>query len=166
MKSDAQLQSEVQAEINASLAEPGEIGVAVHHGVVTLTGIVDTSAQKWSTERAAWRIDGVRAVAEEIEVRAARAEPTDSQIAEAVAITLEWSETVESNDVHARVEHGWVTLTGSVRTPAERDSAASLADQIKGVIGVSNRIQVTGSETMEVESHEDVAGWQPIDQEC
>jgi osmotically-inducible protein OsmY len=53
-----------------------------------------------------------------------------------------------------------------LRTPAERDSAASLADQVKGVMGVSNRIHVTGPETMEVESPAHVAGWQPIDQEC
>jgi len=166
MKSDEQLQSEIQAEINVSLADPGEIGVAVHRGVVTLTGVVDMPAQKWRAERAAWSVDGVRAVAEEIEVRAAEAGPTDSELAEAVATTLEWSETIESSDVHARVEHGWVTLTGSVATAVESESAERLADQVKGVIGVSNRIRVADPETTEVEPREDVAAWQPIDQEC
>ena len=55
MKSDAQLQIEIQAEINADprIAEPGRIGVAVRHGVATLTGRVDSPSCKWQAERAA-----------------------------------------------------------------------------------------------------------------
>jgi osmotically-inducible protein OsmY len=166
MKSDAQLQSEIQAEVNASLPEPGEIGVAVHHGVVTLSGAVDALAQKWRIERAAWSVKGVRAVAEDIAVRSTEAEPTDGEIAEAVATTLEWSEAIDASDVHARVEHGWVTLTGSVRTAPESEAAERLADQVRGVIGVSNRMSVEAPEAVKVESTEDVERWQPVDQEC
>jgi osmotically-inducible protein OsmY len=161
MKSDEQLQSEIQAEINACLPEPGEVGVAVHHGVVTLRGVVDTVARKRWLEQAAWKVEGVRAVAEEVTVRTSETGLTDGEIAEGVASTLEWSEAIDARDVRARVEHGWVTLTGSVATAAESEHAERLADQVRDVVGVSNRIRV-----VEPVSIASASGWQPVDEEC
>jgi len=172
MKSDEQLQSEIQAEINADprIGEAGQIGVAVHHGVVTLTGHVEMPSCKWEAERAAWRVEGVRAVAEEIEVKPSEAAPTDAMVADAVATMLEWSTELDSKDVHARVESGWVTLEGSVPRPAERRAAERVAGQIKGVTGVSNRLQVAapGSELglPEPVEVEEAAGWVSVDPEC
>jgi osmotically-inducible protein OsmY len=171
MKSDEQLQSEIQAEINADskIGEAGQIGVAVHHGVATLTGQVEMPSCKWEAERAAWRVEGVRAVAEEIEVKPTVAAPTDGEIADAVANILEWSSELDSKDVHARVEGGWVTLEGSVPRPAERRAAERLAGQIRGVKGVSNRIRIAApaSEPMLPEPGKpEEAEWRPVDQEC
>jgi osmotically-inducible protein OsmY len=172
MKSDEQLQSEIQAEINAEpkIAEPGQIGVAVHHGVVTLTGQVERPACKWEAERAAWRVEGVRAVAEEIEVKPPEAEATDAEIADAVATLLEWSSELDAKDLRARVESGWLTLEGSVPRAAERRAAERLASQTRGVKGVSNRIRVAGIEAEQTQAEaigpEEAAGWQPVDLEC
>lgn len=171
MKSDAQLQNEIQSEINAEpkIADPGRIGVAVRHGVVTLTGQVDAPSCKWEAERAAWRVKGVRAVAEEIEVRPAEARPTDAEIADAVATLLEWSAELDAQDVHARVEDGWVTLEGVVRDNPERSAAERLALGIRGVGGVSNRIRLVQTEegtSIAARVTEEVADWHAVDQEC
>jgi osmotically-inducible protein OsmY len=171
MKSDAQLQNEIQAEINADpkIAEPGGIGVAVRHGVATLTGQVEAPACKWHAERAAWRVDGVRAVAEEIEVKPAGAPPADAEIADAVATLLEWSAELEANDVHARVEDGWVTLEGAVRDRTELRAAERLTAGVRGVVGVSNRLRITeaAEETLiEARVTGETADWHAVDPEC
>ncbi|HEU4463608.1 MAG TPA: BON domain-containing protein [Gemmatimonadota bacterium] len=171
MKSDAQLQNEIQAEINADpkIAEPGRIGVGVRHGVVTLTGQVEAPSCKWQAERAAWRVNGVRAVAEEIEVKPAGAPPTDAEIADAVATLLEWSAELDAKDLHAKVEDGWVTLEGVVRDRAELSAAERLAAGVRGVGGVSNRIQIEEApEERPIEARviEEAADWHAVDQEC
>jgi osmotically-inducible protein OsmY len=171
MKTDEQLQSEVQAEINADsrIAHPGRIGIAVQNGVVTLTGHVERETCKWEAERAAWRVDGVRAVAMELEVHPEGTIPTDAGIAEAVASLLEWSAGLDATRIHARVESGWVTLEGAVTRLSDSSAAARLATQIRGVKGVSNRIRVeeagTAMPAVEVATRHH-APWTPLDEEC
>lgn len=168
MKTDEQLQSEVQAEINADcrIAQPGRIGIAVRHGVVTLTGQVEREDCKWEAERAAWRVEGVRAVAEEIQVHPEGGIPTDTEIADAVASLLEWDADLDATGIHARVENGWVTLEGSVALLSESQAAARLVSQIRGVEGISNRIRVEEGvspvDTMAT-LHE---AWTAVDEEC
>lgn len=92
MKTDIDLRNDVQDELRWT---PGlnsaEIGVAVKDNVVTLTGYVDSLCEKWAAERAIKRVSGVKAVAEEIEVRLpGLSERTDADIARAAANALEW----------------------------------------------------------------------------
>jgi hypothetical protein len=54
-----------------SRVQPSEISVSVKDGVVMLTGYVDSYLKKWSAEKAAHRVRGVKAVANDIEVRCA-----------------------------------------------------------------------------------------------
>ena len=86
-RTDEQVQREVQAELKwDARLQPNEIGVIVKDGVVTLTGWVDTYLKKWAAEEAAHRVRGVKAVANDIEVRLpTSAERTDADIASAVA---------------------------------------------------------------------------------
>lgn len=70
---------------------PNESGVMVKDGIVTLTGWVDSFTKKWAAEEAAHRVRGVKAVANDIEVRLANsAERTDADIAAAATRALEW----------------------------------------------------------------------------
>ena len=55
---------EFEPSVNAAY-----IGVTANKGVVTLTGFVTSYAEKAAAERAARRVKGVKAIAEEIEVR-------------------------------------------------------------------------------------------------
>src|SRR4030081_3012654 len=91
-RTDAQIQQEVLAELKwEPRLAPNEVGVIVKDGIVTLTGWVDSYTKRWAAEDAAHRVKGVKAVANEIEVRLSKAdERIDADIAKAVVRALEW----------------------------------------------------------------------------
>src|SRR5260221_1031283 len=91
-KTDAQIQRDVLDELKwDARVQPNEIGVAVNNGIVTLSGWVDSYTKKWAAEEAALRVRGVKAVANDIEVRLpSSAERTDTDIAAAALHALEW----------------------------------------------------------------------------
>ncbi len=64
MKTDLQLKKDVNAELEwESAAHAERIGVEVKDGVVTLSGEVSRFSEKWSAERVAQRVLGVKALA-------------------------------------------------------------------------------------------------------
>lgn len=143
MKTDSEVQKDVLSELRyePSVTEAG-IGVAVHKGVVTLTGHVPFYAEKAAAERAARRVAGVTAVADEITVTPTGPhERTDTEIAMAVARSLKdhvWVPT----EVQATVEMGWVTLTGRANWDYQRRAAEDAVRTLSGVRGVANQIAV------------------------
>src|SRR5712664_4670455 len=92
IRGDDQIQLDVLDELKwEARVQPNEIGVAVKDGIVTLLGWVDSYTKRWAAEDAAHRVRGVKAVANEIEVRLpSSSERTDTDIAKAVAHALEW----------------------------------------------------------------------------
>ncbi|HEY5613144.1 MAG TPA: BON domain-containing protein, partial [Lysobacter sp.] len=95
--------------------DSSDIGVAVEKGVVTLTGHVSTYTQKLAAERAVWRVKGVKAIAQEIEVRIpSETKQTDDEIAKRAVNMLAWNAAVPRDTVHVKVQKGWVTLTGEL----------------------------------------------------
>lgn len=119
------------------------IGVTTKNGIVTLTGSVETYAEKHGAESAALRVKDVKAVAEEIEVKLPfSTKHGDSEIAEAAANRLAWSVSVPKDAVKVAVSKGWVTLTGNVHWHYQHDAAADAVRTLWGVIGVSNQIVI------------------------
>src|SRR3954471_15760430 len=108
MKSDIQLQRDILDELKwEPSVDAAEIGVTVGDGVVTLAGRVPTYAEKVAAERAAQRVDGVKAVANDLEVFPAGAgKRTDADIAGAVADALEWRVPVPAERVKVAVSKG------------------------------------------------------------
>lgn len=120
-----------------------EIGVAVKDGVVTLTGTVDSYSQKLAVEKAAKRVRGVRAVAEEIEVRIpAETKRNDADVARAALNALQWHIQVPDERIKVKVEDGWVTLEGDVDWNFQRDAAMDAVRELIGVRGVTSLINV------------------------
>jgi len=119
------------------------IGVTAKGGVITLMGHVETFSEKFAAEKAARRVNDVKAVAEEIEVRLPfNVKHGDEEIAAAAVDRLRWDASVPSGAVKARVEKGWVTLSGEVDWRYQQDAALSDVRGLWGVIGVSNDIAV------------------------
>ena len=119
-----------------------DVGVAAH-GVVTLTGIVKSYAEKVAAERAAKRVRGVRAVVIDIDVKLPMShERNDADIADAVVRALDWSVLVPHETVEARVSDGWVRLEGAVDWNYQRTAAEEAVEQLAGVKGVTNVITV------------------------
>jgi len=141
-RTDEEIEDHVFAELNGDAqVQPNEIGVIVKDGVVTLTGWVDSYLKKWSAEEAALRVSGVKAVANEIEVRLAT-ERTDPDIAAAATHALEWDAGVPPEKVQVTVSKGWVTLKGEVEWQYQRDEAEKVVRRLAGVKGVTNLIIV------------------------
>src|SRR6516225_12030655 len=104
--------------------DAANIGVAVAKGVVTLTGHVSSYAQKIAAEAAARRVKGVRAIAQEIEVRFPfEKKDSDDEIAKRVADILQWDSMVPHEAIGVSVERGWVALTGTVDWQYQRMAA-------------------------------------------
>jgi osmotically-inducible protein OsmY len=120
--------------------DAGAIGVAAKGGVVTLTGFIDSYSGKLAAERAAKRVRGVRAVANDIDVRL-RLERTDADIAADVVRALELRSTIPSS-VQAAVYKGHVTLTGKVNWLYQQREAEKAVRHVRGVRNVLNLIAV------------------------
>jgi osmotically-inducible protein OsmY len=144
MKIDGEIRDDVIYELrwDPQLTEPDAIGVAVKDGAVTLTGHVPTYVEKLAAARAAERVYGVKAVANELEVKLAGAPRDDSDIATAIAHVLENNVQVPDGKVHARVQNGWVTLDGEVDYDYQRREVERMVRQVRGVAGVSDLITV------------------------
>ncbi|GAB2941347.1 BON domain-containing protein [Micromonospora polyrhachis] len=143
-RTDRDIQNDVLDELSwEPRIQPNEIGVSVTEGVVTLAGWVENYAKKWAAERAAHRVNRVRAVANDIEVRLpASAERSDTEIATAVTETLEWDAFVSIRELDVTVSHGWVTLRGEVEWEHQKRAAERAVCQLTAVRGVSNGIFV------------------------
>src|SRR6478672_6171935 len=105
VRTDTQIQADVLAELKWDpRVQPNEIGVTVKDGVVTLTGTVDSYTKRWAAEEAALRVRGVKAVANDIEVRLpGSAERTDADIAAAALHALEWDVMVPADKIMVTV---------------------------------------------------------------
>jgi osmotically-inducible protein OsmY len=143
-RTDAQIQQDVLAELKwEPRVQPNEIGVSVKDGVVTLTGWVDSYIKRWAAEDAAHRVRGVKAVANDIEVRLSSTdERTDADIAAAVVRALEWDALIPSGRIDVTVSKGWVTLKGNTDWQFQKDDAERVVRRLTGVKGVTNLITV------------------------
>jgi osmotically-inducible protein OsmY len=144
IRTDEQIQRDVLDELKwDSRVQVNEIGVAVKDGVVTLTGWVDSYMKKLAAEAAAHRVHGVKAVANDIEVRLpGSAERTDADLAKAVLDALRWDAAVPTDKIDVTVSHGWVTLKGEVEFGFEKRDAERAVQRLSGVKGVTNLITV------------------------
>lgn len=139
---DKALRQNVMEELDYEPSiESAAIGVAVENGIVTLTGHVPSYAQKLAAERAAWRVKGVRGIAQDIEIRLpSDKKVNDDEIAERALAILSWSAPLPPDAVRVRVTDGWVTLSGHARWNYQRLAAERLVLKLSGVVGISNEI--------------------------
>lgn len=142
---DEQIQRDVIEELNwDARVQPHEIGVTVKDGIVTLVGWVDNYAKKWVAERIAHHVRGVKAVADDIEVRLpTSAERTDAEIAAAATRALEWDAFVPIENIEVTVSKGWVILRGEVAWEYERRAAERAVRRLSGVRGVTGLLTVS-----------------------
>jgi osmotically-inducible protein OsmY len=144
MKTDLQIQKDVMEEIKwEPLLNAAEIGVAVKNGIVTLSGNVNSYLKKVAAEKAAKKVAGVKAVAEDIMVGISPSFiKTDAEIAEAVISALKWHSAVQEEKIKIKVENGIVRLQGEVEWDYQRNNAKSAIENLSGVRTVINSITV------------------------
>ena len=144
MKTDAQLKDDVTEELrwDPQISDADVIGVGVKDGAVILSGQAPSYAEKMAAAQAAERVNGVKAVANDLNVKLPGATRGDVDITEAIAHVLEWNVQVPEDRVHATVEHGWVTLEGDVDHDYQRREVERMVRHVRGVIGLLNNITV------------------------
>jgi osmotically-inducible protein OsmY len=143
MKNDRQIQKDVMAALDYSPVVASErIGVAVQDGVVTLTGSVSSYAEKYAAEKACFRVHGVKAIADELEVILPGSHMhTDTEIARAAADTLAWNVLVPAS-VQVSVEKGRVILRGHVDWDFQRNAAEKALRNLRGITEIANHISI------------------------
>jgi osmotically-inducible protein OsmY len=144
MKNNSELQTDVQNAIKwEPLLNAAEIGVTAKDGVVSLTGVVDSYANKLEAENAAKKVIGVKALVENIEVKFPSAwSKTNIEIANEVLAALKSNWSVPKDKVTVKVKDGWVTLDGDLAWNYQREAARNAVSFLAGVKGVTNNIVV------------------------
>jgi osmotically-inducible protein OsmY len=142
MKTDSEIKRDVEQELRWDPdIDATDVGVAVKDGAVTLTGFVRSYAQRLQAEKAAKRVAGVRAVANDIEVRLPyiNARP-DPEIARDAVNALQFELPFSAEHIRVVVNDGWVTLEGNLEWQYQRERAERAVTRLRGVKGVSNQI--------------------------
>ena len=144
MRSDLDIKRDVESELRFDPdIDATDIAVAVKNGVVELAGYVRSFSQKWDAERAAKRVAGVVAVANDIEVRLpVFNQRPDPEIARDAAAAIQTELPYSSDHIRFVVRDGWVTLEGSVEWNYQRERAEDAVRRLRGVKGVTNSIQL------------------------
>jgi len=125
-----------------------DIAVGVREGVVTLGGFVDSYADKSKAERVAGRVKGVKAVADELEVKLPTgSERADPDLARAALDALQWNIAVPHERIQVKVEKGWLTLGGQVDWYYQKQAAERAVRYLRGVRGVFNLITLSARTT-------------------
>lgn len=144
MKNDSDLQHDVLEELEWDPSiDSSQIGVTAKDGVITLSGSVPRYTEKMTAEELTKSIVGVRAVANDIEVRLpGTGERNDTDIASAAVNALAWNTVVPEERIKITVRNGWITLEGDVDWQYERDAARRAVAYLIGVKGVTNQIVI------------------------
>jgi len=149
MRTDMEIQKDVVAALRwePSLRDD-DIAVGVRDGVVTLAGFVDSYADKWTAERVASKVKGVKAIANDLEVKLPSSSTRpDPDLAHAAVDALRWNVTVPQDRIQVKVEKGWLTLEGDVDWYYQKEAAERAVRYLTGVQGVSNLIAVKARPT-------------------
>ncbi len=144
MKTDKDLKQDVLDELAWEPAvNAAHIGVTANEGVITLSGHVPSYAEKYAAERAAKRVYGVQAVAEELEVKLPTSAKTDDEdIAAACVNAFKLHGAVPQDKIKVVVSDAWVTLEGEVDWQYQKNDADGAVRFLNGVKGVSNNIKL------------------------
>lgn len=146
MKNNETLRSDVERAIQwEPLLNGSEIGVTSKDGIITLTGTVNNFSKKKYAEDAARNVLGVKVVVEKIEIQfvSDMVNRTDNEIASEIVNAYKNDYAFPENKVKAKVENGWVTLSGEVNWSYQKDNAKSTVINLEGVKGVINDIKIS-----------------------
>lgn len=143
LKTDRQLHEDVLNEVAFDpRVDHRDIAIAVRDGIVTLRGTVPALAQKWAAEEAVKRVNGVRGIAQELELdELGPHAPSDSEIAAAIANILLWDSYMPET-VRLLVEHGRVTLSGEADWNFQVEDALRAISRVRGVREVINQLRL------------------------
>ena len=139
-KRDPEIHQDVRAELSIEQNGDGRsLVVSVQHGVVSLSGLVDSYAEKWAIDRAVRRIVGVKDVRDYVHVRPPDGAPNDRRIVRTAKLALGWHARVP-NGIRVDVIDGVLRLRGAVKQFSQREAAEEAVRNLIGVRDIVNEI--------------------------
>jgi osmotically-inducible protein OsmY len=142
IRSDLELRQDVELELTRDPSiDPRRIGVTATGGVVTLLGEVAAYVEKLRAARVVEGVRGVRGIVDQLTVHVG-AGASDTELACMALDALRWNAEVPEDDLRLRVENGWITLVGKVEHDLQRSAAERAVQGLRGVRGLTNRIEV------------------------
>jgi osmotically-inducible protein OsmY len=144
MRADSDIMRDVEAELSWSPdVDETDIAVKVNSGVVALTGVAVSFAEKHRAEAAVKRVAGVTGVANDLSVRTPQTGlPADPELARSAVAALRAALPFACHDIKPVVTHGHVALEGTVEWHHERDRAEAAVRALHGVLAVRNSIRI------------------------
>jgi len=141
-KNDEELKIDVLSELEFDPSvKVSDIGVLVKHGTVTLNGYATSYGERFAAVRSAKRVAGVKAIADDIEVKLAdSSHRTDADIAAAAIHQIDWNTTIPKGIAQVTVRDGWITLQGEFEWWHEKNATENAVLHLPGVKGVTNLI--------------------------
>ena len=142
-RSDNNIRDDVLLELkwDPKISSASDLAVGVKDGVVTLSGFVPSFWEKDAAEKAVKRVYGVKGIANDIEVKLFW-QRTDPEIARDAVHELDSHISIPSDRIKVTVKNGWVTLEGTVDWEYQKNLAKSAVKKLKGVTGVTNKIEI------------------------
>lgn len=143
-RTDSQIKQDVLDELRSDRSvNAASINVDVKYGVVSLSGRVESAAEKWLIEKDAGRIAGVTSLKAKLDVVPPQRETsTDDEIGRECENVLQTSVPGPNEEIKVKVSNGWVTLSGKVAWGYERWAAEAVVSSLRGVTGVNSQITV------------------------
>lgn len=144
-RTDTDIKRDVEDEIrwDPSIEDDSHIAVAVNDGVVTLTGYTKKYMDSYYAERAAKRVEGVKGVANELEIKYdTGSERPDPDIAEEAVKALKRDLPLTHEKLKVIAKDGRLTLEGEVEWNYQKETAERAVRTIRGVKSISNLITV------------------------
>jgi osmotically-inducible protein OsmY len=145
MRTDMQIQADVLEQLRWSpRVTERDIAVSVRDGIVTLGGTVGSYVQRIAAEREVEHVAGVKAIANDIQVKLpGGVQRSDAEIAHAAVTALLWDIEVPEERIRLKVDDGFVTLSGNVEWNFQRSAVVRAIRNLSGVKGVINQIAIT-----------------------
>ncbi|TYB79498.1 BON domain-containing protein [Bizionia myxarmorum] len=142
MKTDLEIKQDVLEELEwQPILRDAQIGIEVKFGIVRLSGIVRNLAEKLVAENTAKKIIGVKAVADDIEVKI-QGNFTDTDLTTKINFDLEWNTSVPEENIDVKVEDGHVFLSGNVKWGFQKSEAEKSLQYIDGIKSITNTISI------------------------
>ena len=139
-RADADTEAAVLDALTAdTAARASSIDVAVREGAVTLSGLVDLASQRDRAERDALAVPGVASVHNRLRVAfPVLADDVAERITDAIGVNA----IVGADSLTVTVDGDAVTLSGTVRSRADHDTALTAAAAAPGVTDVHDEMRV------------------------
>jgi hyperosmotically inducible periplasmic protein len=159
-KSDVGITTAVKSKLAADdSVKAYKIDVDTKEGVVTLTGEVPSQAAKETAVKIARSTDGVASVVDNLTISVAERErgvgdataatagrvgdvASDAMLTSSIKTKMLADSDVAALKIDVDTQNGVVTLTGNVKTAAERDEALRIARETEGVKSVVDRLKI------------------------